>query len=280
MASIHTIPDIIEIAKVSGYLAADDVAKGSLFSPRIDPALPKKLYMERKAVEWMYGQDVTYDTLRATSNYLYALCGLYAIRAAYIISQGGGGTVVVPGADADGPIWIRITSADFANSTDWLEPDVDGETFFLIGNWISRVLYPDTEWEYISGGGFRILIPGFDATADNYEIYLVKRKLSNALANSVDYDDISGKPLQGLTWDLTANTLITNPSFGTAFQTISVTVIPNGYSYTWDTNFVFSSTWPEQPSATSANTAQIYIFTYIASQSKWLCTGQSIDIPI
>lgn len=281
MPSINTIPDIIEIAKISGYLASDDVAKGSLYSPRLDPRIPIMLYMERSAVEWMYGQNPAYSTLRDTANYLYWLCGKYALRAMYILSQGGGGSAVVPGADKDGPIWVRITSADFDNATDYVNEDVEGETYFLIGNWISRVLYP-TEWEYLPGGGFRILIYGFDSAAFDYEIYLVKRKLSDALANSVDWGDISGKPLQGLEYDLASVQLIPNPDtlLLSNFQKISITIYPNGFSYTWDSKFLFNFTWPPQPTATSVATAQIYEFTYIASQDKLMCSSQALDIPI
>jgi len=49
-----TVLQIINIAKISQYLAAQDVAKGSLFGNRITPDTPKILYMERKAVEWLY----------------------------------------------------------------------------------------------------------------------------------------------------------------------------------------------------------------------------------
>jgi hypothetical protein len=280
MAALYTIPEIIEIARVSGYLAQDDIAKGALYSPKPDPDLPILLYMVREAVDFQNGNDPAESTLRDTANYLFWLCGKYAARAQYIISSGGGGTVVVPGAAADGPIWIRITSADFANETDYVNTDVDGETFFLLGNWISRILYPETEWEYLAGGGFRILIDGFDSTAFDYEIYLVKRNLSSALANSVDWSNISGKPTQGVEHDLVANTLIPNLSAGSAFDTVAVTIIPNGYSYTWDTDFAFSDSCPEQPGAIGAGTMQVYTFQYILSQTKWVCVSQSINIPI
>ncbi len=54
MSTPLTPLQIINIAKVSQYLAGDDVAKGSLFGSRLIPTSDRLLYMERKAVEWLY----------------------------------------------------------------------------------------------------------------------------------------------------------------------------------------------------------------------------------
>ena len=48
-----TIEQIIDIAKISSYLAANDIEKSQLFNNGyLDKQLPLKLYLERKAVEW------------------------------------------------------------------------------------------------------------------------------------------------------------------------------------------------------------------------------------
>lgn len=49
-----TIPQIIDVAKLSQAIASVDKGKSSLFGQLPDPTLPMKLYMERKAVEWRY----------------------------------------------------------------------------------------------------------------------------------------------------------------------------------------------------------------------------------
>lgn len=85
--------DIIGIAKISQFLAANDVAKGSLFGGRISPNTPKILYMERMAVEWMYNIDPSDSSLTLTANYLYSLCRGYNLAAQGILNQGGGGQV-------------------------------------------------------------------------------------------------------------------------------------------------------------------------------------------
>lgn len=89
----YTVAQIINIAKVSQYLAQNDVAKGRLFGPRKIPMSPQILYAERKAVEWLYNLDPTNTTLTLTANYLYSLCRGYNLQAANIVNNGGGGSV-------------------------------------------------------------------------------------------------------------------------------------------------------------------------------------------
>jgi len=89
-----TVPQIIEIAKISQFLSQIDVAKGSLFGKRIAPSTPIVLYCERKAVEWLYNLDPNDSTLTLTANYLYSLCRGYNLKAQSI--TGGGGSVVPP----------------------------------------------------------------------------------------------------------------------------------------------------------------------------------------
>ena len=89
-----TVPQIIQIAKISEYLSAKDVALGALFGKRVASTTPMVLYMERKAVEWLYDLDPTSDTLTLTANYLYSLCRGYNLKAQSI--TGGGGSIVPP----------------------------------------------------------------------------------------------------------------------------------------------------------------------------------------
>jgi len=51
-----TIPQIIEIAKISQYLSENDIAKKGLYGGGMDLLLPRKIYCVRKNVEWQ--QDV------------------------------------------------------------------------------------------------------------------------------------------------------------------------------------------------------------------------------
>lgn len=169
----------IQIAKVSQYLSSQDVAKGDLFSQRRDVNLPKKLYMERMAVEWMYNMDPNDSSLEGTSNYLYALCGRYAALAAAIIAGGGGGSIinpVVPGGGGNSSAFpIYINSSDF-------EPDgVSYNNSVLVGKNLTIFVNEYSQQFLFSpvsftgtATGIQIVIPGFDASVDDYNIIIME----------------------------------------------------------------------------------------------------------
>lgn len=106
-----TVQQIINIAKVSQYLAQVDVAKGKLFGSRITPNTPQILYCERKAVEWLYNLDPTDDTLTLTANYLYSLCRGYNLKAQSISGAGGGGISPVNPANAPSPLQFIVAAS-------------------------------------------------------------------------------------------------------------------------------------------------------------------------
>ena len=86
-----TIPQIIEVAKVSQYLCLNDIQKSGLYGGGQDLQLPNKIYMVRKNVEWYWNQDSTTPIstdLYAASNYLIALCGKYSIVAQNMLGIG------------------------------------------------------------------------------------------------------------------------------------------------------------------------------------------------
>jgi hypothetical protein len=87
---MFSIPQIINIAKASLYLASTDVQKGYLYSPRVIPESSKMIYMELKAVEWMYNLDPTNSSLTGTANYLYSICRGYNLQAQSIITGTSG----------------------------------------------------------------------------------------------------------------------------------------------------------------------------------------------
>jgi hypothetical protein len=89
-----TVLETINIAKVSMFLASQDIAKAAFKGGFPDAKLANKLYMERKAVEWKYTYDSGNVTdLTKTKNYLFDLCWR-AAAAALIVNEGGGGTVI------------------------------------------------------------------------------------------------------------------------------------------------------------------------------------------
>lgn len=106
-----SVSEIISIAKISQYLAANAIRNGGLFGAGIDPLLPRKLYNIRKDVEWLYDLDSSDDTLISTANYLYALCAPFNGEASIIATANAGGVIVTPTTGQAGG--IAIISLEF-----------------------------------------------------------------------------------------------------------------------------------------------------------------------
>lgn len=117
--------------------------------------------------------------LENAANYLYALCGAYSLKAANIlnVSAGGASVIVGPGGSAiKSP--IMITSADFADATNWNGANSDGVTIqpyytlqVFADSLNQRFLQENTQWKR-TAQGIEILIDGFDATDNDYTFYI------------------------------------------------------------------------------------------------------------
>ncbi len=105
-----TVAQIIDIAKISQYLAQNDVLKGNLFSPPVARTTPQILYLERKAVEWMYNIDPANTSLVQTSQYLYSLCRGYNLQAQQISGTAGTISPVNP-AQIPNPYDFEVTAS-------------------------------------------------------------------------------------------------------------------------------------------------------------------------
>lgn len=79
-------------------------------------------------------------------------------------SGGGGGTGFFS--------TIYVTSANFSNTTDCPLTSLNGFTFQVWDNDMNRYLYPTTEWQPLSGGGFRVLLAGFNASTDAHNFFI------------------------------------------------------------------------------------------------------------
>lgn len=62
---MYSILDKIKIAKVSQFLAENDIDKKGLYGGGVDLLLPTKIYNIRKSVEWMYGINPPTNDVRA-----------------------------------------------------------------------------------------------------------------------------------------------------------------------------------------------------------------------
>jgi hypothetical protein len=166
-----TTLQIINIAKVSQYLADEAASKGSLFTPNIDKMLGQKLYVVRKDLEWLYNLDPTNVDLFPIQTYLYNMCDARA--TAIVLAGGSGGSGVVPGTVTVVPSPIRITGANFTSATAWDGANSNGitiqSTYTLQVFWndIPRFLEP-SEWTR-TATGITVNIAGFDATTTNID---------------------------------------------------------------------------------------------------------------
>jgi hypothetical protein len=112
-----------------------------------------------------------------TSNYLYALCAPYNLKAAYLINNASTSIVVSP-TNTTGIITpIRITENDFVDATNWhgqnsvSQPILPNYRLQVFANFVARYLLQGTEWQR-TALGIQILLPGFDATQNQYEFYI------------------------------------------------------------------------------------------------------------
>ena len=88
MASQFTIPQIINFAKISQYLASNEKAiLDQLKSGSLIGNLSGLLYMEGTLLQNMYALNPSGPTIRGTAEWVLSLCGKYAIQAQNIINN-------------------------------------------------------------------------------------------------------------------------------------------------------------------------------------------------
>jgi hypothetical protein len=193
----YTVPEIIDIAKVSGYLAQMETEKGMLFGQRKDPRLAQKIYMERKSVEWAYDDDNDYEDIVASANYLYALCGKYAILANYVVNSSTGGNFVTPVSLGQSPYLIVVRGSEFSNATDYANLNLVGKTLSIFWNDIPRFLIPpgqdNPEYE-VTSTGITILIDGFDASSFDYTFFIF---ITNSTSGTTTYNVTNTQIMSG-----------------------------------------------------------------------------------
>ena len=120
----YTTDDIILWGKISQPLSIlGETKKKATVGGAIDKDHHIKLYVERKSVEWYIDQpSPDADILYTISNWLFALEGIWGLRAQYI--DGGSGGQVTP---------VTPSSTDLPTPLDWevtasSSPLADGET--------------------------------------------------------------------------------------------------------------------------------------------------------
>lgn len=73
----------------------------------------------------------------------------------------------ISGGVVTNPPAIQVTQVNFTSATDCPIPSLNGHSLAIFWNDANRFLIPGTDFTPYVGGGFTILIPGFDATSIN-----------------------------------------------------------------------------------------------------------------
>lgn len=97
MATVVPISNIIKFAKICQALSgADTTKKLALKGSDISPNLSRVLYMQRKALEWMYVFNPSDADLDKVANYVYSLCGKFLAQAKVLSGNAGGQIIINP----------------------------------------------------------------------------------------------------------------------------------------------------------------------------------------
>jgi hypothetical protein len=84
-----------------------------------------------------------------------------------------------PPPTPDGIGVIPITSQDFnIDGNTYTNPLLVNKTYEIFYNDLNRYLYNEPgnkEWDYLPTGGFKILLPGFNANSYSYYLYLIPK---------------------------------------------------------------------------------------------------------
>ncbi len=146
----YTPEQVIEIARISQYLAANDVANGKLFGARKIPISPRTIYMERKALEWLYDLDPTNENITLISNYVFSLLRGYGLQAANIAGTGGG--TITP-IDTDGYSYVKRNYPITSDSTTFYHVNLVEATDLSIYLDNQPLLIQDVDYSFNSTTG-------------------------------------------------------------------------------------------------------------------------------
>jgi ABC-type Co2+ transport system permease subunit len=111
-------------------------------------------------------------------NWVFALCGVYGLQAQFI-DTGSGATITPLSPSSTGGIIspVYVTSSHFTSATSWSGANTEGQTILATDEikifWDDAQIFLEegTQWTRTALGA-DILIPGFDATANDYNFYI------------------------------------------------------------------------------------------------------------
>lgn len=158
---------VITYAEIAQYLCLYDIERETRpFAGGIDQQLPRKIYLVRKNLSWLYDKDSADTRLIPLANYLFWLLNRWGLKAENVTGSGGTIAPISPSDTIKSP--IKITGADFVSATLWNGQNYDSinikatYTLQVFYNDIQRFLDEGTEWNRTSLG-CNITLSGFSA---------------------------------------------------------------------------------------------------------------------
>jgi hypothetical protein len=182
MSAIPTISETVDIGRVSTYLAANYNARGRLFGGNLNRVSEVQIAMYTDALDWATEGAQTDATTRNIANYLFWLCGMFAVQAISIIAGGGGGSVTPVNPPVGSIYPFVITSSNFeADGKTYVNEDIVGDNIMLfINEWTQTWLLAPGAFSYTATGfvinnGVGQQMEGFDANTNDYTIVVQKK---------------------------------------------------------------------------------------------------------
>jgi len=183
----YLITDIIQWAEISQPFARyDQERKLETKGASTIQDLDIKLYVERKSLQYAYDQDPTSDETFQIGQWVLSLIGIYLFKAQQVTGSGGSIAPITPSGGLFFDYLIPVLGGvpDFANATDYNDSRIVGKNLEIFWNDIPRFLVAG-EWAY-TPTGIRILVGGFDATANTYDFKIFIRNPFGASGTGVE----------------------------------------------------------------------------------------------
>jgi hypothetical protein len=258
----------INIGRLSGLYASNELQSGKKIGGLLDRRLPHLIYAVTQGLEWLNELDTANEDLEPIGHYLISICR-HQLKAMAVLDIATPGTVatIVDSTGDDDIYPIYITEADLNDDGDYINSNIVGDNLI--------VFYNENNQKFlVAGAGFEYTSTVIRITMEYDETYtwvIYKRGTGTS--------EVTAIPML-VNYNLTENdTPITAIALTEEGRLVTVGIKPNGFTYIWDTSFAFNDNWPEQPGAIGENTMQLYTFQYSAAIGKLVCVGQALNTP-
>jgi hypothetical protein len=144
-----TVAQKLNIASICEYIISNAIQKGGLYASGIDLLLPQKIYNIRTTIQYLYELDPSDTSLQSTTNYLYAMCGRFALAAQSVLQIAG--TIAGTSGAAGSPDPYQFTVA--ASGTFLIDGQSSKTITAFIGYNLLYVRGAITQYEVNDGSG-------------------------------------------------------------------------------------------------------------------------------